>query len=89
MSERKCTNCGRGEPDVWFISSSGGWCIACMGSIDHRRIPKATSRQQYQRRDRLRPRRERATYKCTIYTQRWRERAAGVPEDRLTPLPAR
>lgn len=85
MSERKCTNCGRGEPDVWFISSSGGWCIACMSSLAKKRTPLASKLLRYEAHQAYKCN----VYKRSVYKQRWMERAAGVPEDLLTPLPDR
>ncbi len=33
MDKRTCTSCLRGEPDIYFESSSGGWCYFCMSAL--------------------------------------------------------
>lgn len=80
---RTCTNCGRSEPEISFISSSGGWCVPCMASIDNRRIPRETSRGRYNRPVPT----DSKDWNKSIYRRRYNERKAGVPEEKLTPLP--
>ena len=32
-SQRTCTKCSRSEPDIYFESSSGGYCYFCMTEV--------------------------------------------------------
>ncbi len=32
-NRRVCTNCGRSEPEITWISSSGNWCYFCVSEL--------------------------------------------------------
>jgi hypothetical protein len=47
MANRTCTSCLRGEPDVCFESSSGGWCYFCMSALRLREWQQSQEKREY------------------------------------------
>ncbi len=46
-NRRICTNCGLGEPDTWWISSSGNWCQRCMGELHLKEWQHSQEKREY------------------------------------------